>query len=313
MTIADSLSRSPSLLSIAHLAMLCPATTVIIIILIAVYAQNKPSILDPSPLHIRKMSYNYHEAVGEKKYLNVAISLFYHKNFTHLIFSISILWGCIRYVEMEKGTVFVIGYSCVLGVVSSGLCLSICHGISMNPTNILFRILQPELEQTRINGFCGIALAWTAYQSLSYSRIQTLFWLFGLVPMHILMTPTFLLAVASTILPKSILYSTFHLCGVISGFLLVGGAIAILPNFYWNTCFYFDIVVLMIYMTCDSYRLEGLHAQGRVQEAADLIERDIEGRHRLPDEDGELNTSFSERDGLLGAENREAISISYIL
>lgn len=167
-------------------AVLAPFTTILILILILVYANNRPSVLAPSPLHIRKMSYNYKEVIEEKKYLKVLISLLYHRSFVHLIFTVSIIWGCLRYIEMERGTVFVIGYSCVLGVVSSCIYMAICHAICMNPGNVVLRIIQQEIEQTRMNGmsqlayavlgylsmrnpilgFCGVALAWTAFQSL---------------------------------------------------------------------------------------------------------------------------------------------------
>ena len=90
-------------------ALLAPFTSLFILALIAVFAQNQPSVIAPSTMHIRKMSYTYKEAVEEKKYMKIMISLLYHSNFVHLIFTVSILWGCLRYVEMERGTIYVVG------------------------------------------------------------------------------------------------------------------------------------------------------------------------------------------------------------
>ena len=98
-------------------------------------------------------------------------------------------------------------------------------------------------------------------QKKAFSQIQSLFWLFGLIPMYTLTAPIFLFSVATAILPRSLLFTLLHLSGLLTGFFLVGGAIAVLPNVYWKICFFFDIFVLAIFSASDSYRNEELLTQ----------------------------------------------------
>lgn len=134
--------------------------------------------------------------------------------------------------------------------------------------------------------------------------------------MYLLLTPLLLLVVGSSIiLPKSLGYSIFHFCGYITGYLLVGGAIAVLPNLYWNICFYFDIFILVLVSVSDTYRNEEL-----LEQSARDAER--QERDRLAgDEEANMSSFMSEtveeRSSLLdqGNSSQTALTdgISYIL
>jgi hypothetical protein len=61
---AASHTQHPSVLAQAFLS---PLTTVLILIIVIVYTYNKPNILNVSPLHVKKYSYNYNEVIKEKE------------------------------------------------------------------------------------------------------------------------------------------------------------------------------------------------------------------------------------------------------
>jgi membrane associated rhomboid family serine protease len=127
--------------SVAYQAVfLSPITTALILVLIAVY------VLNPTPpSSVQRMSFSYKSVMEEKSFMRLITTEFYHRNFIHLILTVSILWGCMRYVEMENGSLFVLGYSFVLGVISNSMYLVICEFALLYGNGVL-------LADHRING-----------------------------------------------------------------------------------------------------------------------------------------------------------------
>ena len=127
--------------SVAYQAVvLSPITAALILVLIAAY------VLNPTPpSSVQRMSFSYKSVIEDRTFKRLITTLFYHRNFLHLILTISILWGCMRYVEMENGSSFVLGYSLVLGVTSNIMYLFICEFALLNGNGAL-------LADYRING-----------------------------------------------------------------------------------------------------------------------------------------------------------------
>ena len=103
-----------------------------------------------------------------------------------------------------------------------------------------------------------MALAWTAYQSFNMNSLQTVFYVFGLLPIHIVMTPLFILTTSPFFLPP--MYSIINLTSIITGYTLIGGMIAVLPNFFWTMCFYLDIIVYLVWIYFERDRQDQLLA-----------------------------------------------------
>ena len=70
------------------------------------------------------------------------------------------------------------------------------------------------------------------------------------------MTPIFLLAVFPLILPPH--YGFVNLASIVVGYMLISGIIAILPNLYWNFCFYVDIIIFLLWIYLEKDRSEQL-------------------------------------------------------
>lgn len=108
-------------------SVLSPITTLLILALVAIY------VLNPSPpSSSQRTTFSYKSVIEEKSISKVITTLFYHRNFMHLIITVSIMWGCMRYVEMEKGSAFVLSYSLILGVAANLLYLLICEYVGLH-------------------------------------------------------------------------------------------------------------------------------------------------------------------------------------
>ena len=114
--------------SVLQQTLLSPLTTLLILLLIALYSFDSTSLLQDVPMfNLQKHSYNYKELTEWKKHKKIIFSFFYHKNLLHLIFSLNILWGCLRYVEISQGSMYIFSHSIILGSFSIFLYSLICY------------------------------------------------------------------------------------------------------------------------------------------------------------------------------------------
>jgi len=110
------------MLVVFNQALKSPFTASIIIFLVGMWSFSTSSTLN-------ELGYSYKEVVKEKKVFRIFWAAVNHVSLLHLLFSVTTLWGSIRYAELDEGTFFVIKNTFIVVVFTAIFVLSVCHAL----------------------------------------------------------------------------------------------------------------------------------------------------------------------------------------
>ena len=110
------------MLIVLNQALNSPFTSCVIIFLVGIWSFSTTST-------INELGYSYKEVVKEKKIFRVFWAAINHISFVHLLFTVTTLWGSIRFVELDAGTLFVFKNTVIVIAFTAVMVLSICHAL----------------------------------------------------------------------------------------------------------------------------------------------------------------------------------------
>lgn len=104
----------------------------------------------------------------------------------------------------------------------------------------------PILKSLRVHGATGMVFAWIGFLSFRFPEQEASF-PFG-IPLHISFSffPLYLLLVFQVLMPRSPVTTVECAIGLVTGYLLSLDFVDFLPNYYWLTCFLFDVILLSL-------------------------------------------------------------------
>jgi hypothetical protein len=116
--------------------------------------------------------------------------------------------------------------------------------------HLVLRVIgTPTVRQTIMNlqsmGSSGLILSWLAFQSVIYATDPSPknVMLFGMINLHPAIAPIVVLFIYYFALPTG--SEIPNMGALLSGYLLAGGALQILPDAFWSACFIVDTALLV--------------------------------------------------------------------
>ncbi len=218
-------------------AVSCPFTTLTIILSCWIWVKFFVEEWDP-----RNFSISYNDVVRKKQFWRILSTQLSHTSLLHLLVNIMVIWNC-RLTELNLGTLFVFRYSIVLAISES---LLTCGLIKLTIAYTPFGPnIEPMLVSTNTFGCSGTLLGWVTYQSLLYSRytVKKHLVLLGAMAFDQEVIVLVLAIVYYFCLPRPYIIS--ELMGLVSGFMLAGGLLQVVPDLFWSCCLMLNVALLV--------------------------------------------------------------------
>lgn len=254
-----------SILSVAWEAIWSPVTTLMLLGVIWIWVKLFLQEWDP-----RQFSLSYGDCIQRNQYWRILLAPLSHNSFWMLLLNASVMWN-FRNIEQAHGSFFFLRYSALL-LVSEALITFTMIYYSMRIANSVG--VGQMLSTLNTMGSSGFILAWLSFESLSFSEETTPknFVLLGWFNLHPVTAPIVMVAIYYFCLPGTHAYS--NLSGLLSGYLLAGGVLKLLPGWYWSTCFLLDIALIAIASAVfrDSSSAVSLYTGGEESTVLEVVE-----------------------------------------
>lgn len=225
-----------SVLTVVWQAMVCPVTTLSILLITWTWVKIFLQEWDP-----RHFTLSYADCIQRKQYWRPLSAAFCHSSFILLLFNASSLWS-LRHIELRYGTLFYLRYTVLLCLAECALTFLLVHytvRLSFTP------VVRQTLSNLGTMGSSGLILAWVAFQSIVFNPNEAghYFVLLGFVSIHPTVAPLVLVVIYYMFLPHT--HALSNLTGLTSGYLLAGGFLQVLPGFYWSLCFLLNVAIVV--------------------------------------------------------------------
>lgn len=214
----------------------CPVTTIYLLILL--YFRTK---LILHHWEISRFNVTYVECVTKRRLYRVFSSLFCHSSNLHALFDIVTFWN-LRIVEKVYGSFFYLKYSILMVIFGTFLVLYLLDWIFKRSYS--GDISRNPISSVEIFGSTGLIISWLGFLSIDLvMRKKYLdFYLFGIIPIPISITPIVVLLISQMWSPRS--QSLSQSGGLAAGYLLAFRLLKILESDYWTYCFFMDVIII---------------------------------------------------------------------
>jgi membrane associated rhomboid family serine protease len=190
----------------------------------------------------KEFALSYSDCIQRKEYWRIFCAPFIHSSFVHLLLNISCLWN-LRYLEVNYGTWFLLKYSILLCSLEAMISFSMIKtGSELINNQTLIQILNslPSF------GSSGLILCWLEFQAVEKmeGRTDSIFLLFGIIPLSPIYVPLVLLSIFYLFIPKiSIIY---NFCGILCGYFLAVGLLSVLDGYFWTISILMNIIFVVV-------------------------------------------------------------------
>lgn len=190
----------------------------------------------------RQFSLSYGDCLQKNQFWRVLLAPLSHNSFWMMLLNTSVMWN-FRNIEKVQGSFFFLRYS-VLLILSEAIITFVLIYFSMRLTNSIG--VRQTLTTLNTIGSAGFILAWLSFESIAFADEHNpkSVVLLGWLNLHPITAPIVMVALYYFFLPATHAYS--NLSGLLSGYLLVGGLLKILPDIYWSLCFLLDVALVVV-------------------------------------------------------------------
>lgn len=193
---------------------------------------------------IKSFQISYADCIIEKAWWRILTAPCANVTFLHLVVNITTAWS-IRYIEFFYGSFYVLRYSILMMVFDAVAMLTLFYGvIKISGINVTSN---HPLRAVSTYSLSSILLGWLGFLSIDFlSKYREIyFFILGVIPIPLSLSPIVVLLLIQCVAPKAHFIS--HASGLVGGYLLALGVIAVLPDTYWTLCIFFDLLLYVIW------------------------------------------------------------------
>lgn len=245
-----------------------PICTVLIMTMLWLYVNSLYGVIDN-----KKYALNYKQIIDHMQYWRPFTSFLCHDTFINTLLSVTSIWS-LRSLEYAIGSFFYFRYTVILIIADTLMSLYLvqsCHTISQNSASefyvTFFTTVRNVMLSYNSTGATGVILSWLAYASFS-TDIPTDFYLLGILPSGWAIAPIFFILASQLLTPTA---NSFKLlfC-LLSGYALRLGMLQILPDAYWSTCFFFNLIVYQLILIFHSSTRDVVNDDSSISSNGDI-------------------------------------------
>lgn len=199
---------------------------------------------------INKYSFNIQKCLINKQWWRIITSTICHNSYLHLFIDILTLWN-IKKVEKLYGIFYFIRYSFFF-IFFNKFVITYVYGYLQT------RWRSDQITPTNVVGVSSLIFSWLGFLVASLPDDKSIIYLYGFFPLAVGYIPIIIILAYQIVIPRSF-DNIDSVVGLIFGIFLGIGWLEVLPNFYWTTCFFLNVLVLVGKSWYETMTISGNH------------------------------------------------------